>query len=82
MGQNEKTHEKGDGSTKRAIRLGLEFISDSSKGGGFSSSSSSLDSVIVILLLVPAAINGRSLEDLTLEILNSLLLLDLLYSKD
>ena len=46
----QETHEKGEGSIKSAIRLGLEFISDSSKGGGLSSSSS-MYSVMVMLLL-------------------------------
>ena len=44
-----ETHAKGEGSTKSAIRRGLELTSDSSRGGGFSSSSC-LNSVTVILL--------------------------------
>lgn len=43
----EKAYENGEGSTKRAIRRGLELFSESNKGGP-SSSSSGLISVIVI----------------------------------
>ena len=47
-----ETHAKGEGSTKRAIRRGLELFSESKRGGPSSSSSSSgLTSVIVILSL-------------------------------
>lgn len=45
-----KTHAKGEGSTKRAIRRGFELVSGSSKGGLSSSPSSGLTSAIVILL--------------------------------
>lgn len=44
-----KTHAKGEGSTNRAILLGLLMISYSTWKGGPSSSSSSLISSIVIL---------------------------------
>lgn len=67
--QNKGSHEKGDGSTKRAIRLGLEFASCSGKAGEFSPSSPSSHSLIGILLLA---------DDLTLTVLRSALLLDLL----
>ena len=45
---NQETHANGEGSTKRAMRRGLELVSGSSSGGP--SSSSSLTSVIVISL--------------------------------
>ena len=49
----ERTHANGEGSTKRAIRRGLEVASDSSEGGGLSSSSSS--SLISVMVMSPFA---------------------------
>lgn len=67
-----KTHANGDGSTKRAMRLGLEFIS--SIGGDFSSSSYS-----IIVILLPLLFSS---EDLTFKILNSLFLIEFSHFKD
>lgn len=50
-----ETHAKGEGSTKRAIRRGLEWLFSASKRGGPSSSSSGLISEMVILLALTSS---------------------------